>query len=440
MDPVKAFASIKPLISDASPISNSIIALLMTHPNLAVRVKGENGTAVYKYDDTKSALTPNWLMSTGGSPTSAVVSHVWRDDAHDAIIDACRDELLTGETGAIKIVGRKDVDKAGQYLLDYYNELKNFQNKYPSPKPPVDLEKAAQLFVNVNKMGSIGDKFAGIMAAKNINISPGAYIAKGSNIRYEKFCGVTAAANKSKAIRKVIKYLDSEAEEVGFDEINGLYGEFFKQIVAKSISGIAGLSEITTSDMVHAWAETSLDHSSLSWAIQEIAGRLCNTPIVHHDLEEPQRIHITSDSDIERFVRGQYAATQQHLDSLGIKQVRLFRGLKLPNNVLERVLGGRKNEGLVNVAMRPLSSWSTDSEVANSFSMGSAEYDTGTGVILECVFPRDRIFSCATTGFGCYAEKEVVTIGSHPDDRCKLTVMGMYGDGPLDDSEEWDDE
>lgn len=106
---------------------------------------------------------------------------------------------------------------------------------------------------------------------------------------------------------------------------------------------------------------------------------------------------------LRAFLREQYERTQKLLRKKGVKELLLFRGVKLSDidsAVDLTVMKVRHKE-------RPLSSWSTEMGTASLFASGGTKLAT----ILMEVVPAELIFSTPMTGIGCMAEGEIVTLG-----------------------------
>jgi DNA polymerase III epsilon subunit-like protein/ribosomal protein S18 acetylase RimI-like enzyme len=129
-----------------------------------------------------------------------------------------------------------------------------------------------------------------------------------------------------------------------------------------------------------------------------------------------------------KFLYAMYNSTQDALKEAGIDGMILYRGtgvsefkdsdkLPLPFSLFgfgTRDLRDPKFDDFVNapqegyVYHRPMSSWSTKFEIANTFS---SRYGSNTPLIAGVKIPAERIFALPGSGFGCYNEAEVVVLG-----------------------------
>ena len=129
-----------------------------------------------------------------------------------------------------------------------------------------------------------------------------------------------------------------------------------------------------------------------------------------------------------KFIHAMYNSTQDALKEAGIDGMILYRGTgaaefkdtdKLP--LIFSLFGfGTKDlrdpkfKDFINkpqegyVYHRPMSSWSTKFEIANTFS---SRYGSNTPLIAGVKIPAERIFALPGSGFGCYNEAEVVVLG-----------------------------
>ena len=116
-------------------------------------------------------------------------------------------------------------------------------------------------------------------------------------------------------------------------------------------------------------------------------------------LKAPPAVH----RGVQKVLRAQYDFTQSELKKRNIGSVVLFRGISLDKP-------GTGVPSTVNLHTRPLSSFSTNTEIAKGFS--SSKKDAYGGVIAGRV-PAKNIFSWALTGLGEPNESEIVVVGSN---------------------------
>jgi hypothetical protein len=73
-------------------------------------------------------------------------------------------------------------------------------------------------------------------------------------------------------------------------------------------------------------------------------------------------------------------------------------------------LNFEKESEQTNVLLHPISSFSTDKEIATSFARASVTQKAARFIITSIV-PKERVFSIPETGSGCLDEEEVVVLG-----------------------------
>ena len=102
------------------------------------------------------------------------------------------------------------------------------------------------------------------------------------------------------------------------------------------------------------------------------------------------------------FVRAMYDETQANLKALDVKELAVYRGVRVPSHQLDKWGGAgvRKQE----IADNPMASWSTNYDVARGFSNDSA--------VLRGSVPSELVLSTPKTGFGCLTENEVVVLNN----------------------------
>jgi hypothetical protein len=115
----------------------------------------------------------------------------------------------------------------------------------------------------------------------------------------------------------------------------------------------------------------------------------------------------------EAFLLAQYEATQQRFRDAGITEVTVHRGHKVYNDTPEWAAGAAEGPHVTNeIQLRPLSSFSTDPQVAGSFSRGTS---TDEAYIISGTVPVDRILSTPRSGMGSLSEAEMVVLAGPGD-------------------------
>jgi SPP1 gp7 family putative phage head morphogenesis protein len=178
------------------------------------------------------------------------------------------------------------------------------------------------------------------------------------------------------------------------------------------------------SHLIGNWATSSNDDDAEAVALQVAAARefkleaskVASAPELQDDSPRVAAVLASKESIYRDFLRSQYELTQEDLRKAGIKEIALHRGMSfdhMPEWVPDE--GAMKKHGTMVKApsARPLSSWSTSADVADSFA-GDAEFtDKGYGISLSAVVPAARVLSYPKSGMGCHEEDEVVVLGGY---------------------------
>ena len=178
-------------------------------------------------------------------------------------------------------------------------------------------------------------------------------------------------------------------------------------VTAEYIPNYSSESELAreaVSFLVSKWAGTSADSDEMSLAVQRAARDEFNLHDTYGRENESTKRFIDDVYDkhskaLRAFVREQYNHTQEWLAKNGIKEVTLYRGMRAAT-------GPEETESEEEVALQPLSSFSTDPDVAMGFT-GSGEHD----IVMAMRVPASRILGSCQTGFGCKNEAEMVVLG-----------------------------
>lgn len=170
------------------------------------------------------------------------------------------------------------------------------------------------------------------------------------------------------------------------------------------------------------WARSSGDHQPRSLAMQlatsEVHGlsmdglerHVVSSESEGRQIMDEARTYYEDHGDLLRsFVRAEYAATQAYLADRGASQI-LMRGFAVPEGTLRRT-----KSGSVRVESNPLSSWSTDFNMAQAYASSRqsrlSSRIPAQAVVLGMRVPNSMIQSTPYTGRGCLNEWEVVVIG-----------------------------
>lgn len=164
--------------------------------------------------------------------------------------------------------------------------------------------------------------------------------------------------------------------------------------------------EAATSLLVNQWAQTSNDSNPYSQALQQAAADQFN--LDNHaqwegmtgDLKAATDAAYETNGEVYKaFLQAQYDNTQEQLKAAGIESITVYRGSTIGDaNVSE-------------VAVRPMSSWSTSFNVATRFASADTSITPEGATLYRTTIPASEILSTAGTGFGCLNEFEVVALG-----------------------------
>jgi hypothetical protein len=183
---------------------------------------------------------------------------------------------------------------------------------------------------------------------------------------------------------------------------------------AKEYARVAAVGEL-----VNQWATTSNDDEAISLAIQKAAEVEFNMKNVApwqttDDTKIRLDYQIRNNQKVHRaFLRAQYEDTQRVLADMGVKEVELYRGKIVDaTNPLGTVAKQHAygTSSTTTVQQRPLSSWTFDVGVADSFSEGAQPFSS-IGVTMRTLVPARRILATSLTGVGSMVEGEVVILG-----------------------------
>ena len=223
-------------------------------------------------------------------------------------------------------------------------------------------------------------------------------------------------------------------------------------VVAGSPEAESMVREASTTVLVNQWAQSSNDSDPLSLAMQQVAADkfgitghagwdLANSGYTKEAQDEvTAKLNdiVTNHGDtLNAFLQAQYQGTQEYLKANNVTSVTLYRGLSgLPDSIAQTISGSSTINQ--DITTRPLTSWSTDPKVAETF--GGVDrvhsFDDGKNdAMVRAVIPADRIFSTPMTGFGCLNEKEFVVLGGA--DKADIVTSGKYVDNQLAHKDPW---
>jgi hypothetical protein len=172
--------------------------------------------------------------------------------------------------------------------------------------------------------------------------------------------------------------------------------------------------------LVNNWAESSNDHNALSRAIQGGAKEFFNVKdsfnyvgpsgskkeIALQDKTEEMREKYSG--IIHAYLEATYENTQEFFKKAGIKELVLYRGMKLEGGKIEEKWTSQDG---AETALQPLSSFSTSFDTAHYFADSSRNNSKKNCMMIAVRVPIERVFSTALTGAGCLTEAECVVLG-----------------------------
>jgi hypothetical protein len=186
-------------------------------------------------------------------------------------------------------------------------------------------------------------------------------------------------------------------------------GSHLKDEIATELSQRSGLSYTQANDFVSAWAGTSNDHNWRSIALQVAAAEKFN-------LEPPDYIAKVvpqfathpnwgnAKDDARRFVDAMYERTQEWLESKGIKELVLFRGMVGTIGADTAPVDAAAGPLQASVHLNPLNSWTAKYDTSYNFSHYA-------GYVLTARVHASKVIGCCFTGLGCLGEQEFVVAG-----------------------------
>jgi hypothetical protein len=158
---------------------------------------------------------------------------------------------------------------------------------------------------------------------------------------------------------------------------------------------LEGAAKSFVQSLMSDWNGSPISTDSMK-ALQILASEEFGTAgLLPKDMTDKAKEIVAEHGDVYReFIKAQYQKTQEFFASKGITEVKLYRGSRPTDS----------DDG--SSKLRPLSSWSTNPNTADSFGRGEEDSE-----LLEETVPVSRIFSTQPTGLGVWNEKEVVVIG-----------------------------
>lgn len=170
-------------------------------------------------------------------------------------------------------------------------------------------------------------------------------------------------------------------------------------------------SKQKTSDLVKVWATSSANNNPESIALQLAAKDEFNLKGTYQkygieEVSKAKEILSKNGDAYKSFLRAQYDNTQILLKEKGISKVTLFRGV-LEDESVGSYIGNAVE--IRNMVLQPISSFSTDHEIAIQFATDKEYKQIGRIIAIDT--PREAILSTPLTGLGCLNESEFVVLG-----------------------------
>jgi predicted ABC-type ATPase len=204
----------------------------------------------------------------------------------------------------------------------------------------------------------------------------------------------------------------------------------------------ASSEQAVMAQLINNWARTSSDRDWRGVVMQMAVKEEFDTPVRvfaadywNNAVESDKIVKLAEEKIAEfpemmgalrAFVRAQYEQTQAFLKEMDISEVTLYRGMRIPQSAVEAAPedgGVPWGAGLSTVTLsdNPIASWS----IRHSVSRGV--FSSGTMLRASC--PREMVFSCPLTGFGCASEYEVLILNAGDNS----AWMAQHGTVHIDD-------
>jgi hypothetical protein len=179
------------------------------------------------------------------------------------------------------------------------------------------------------------------------------------------------------------------------------------------------------SRLIDNWAQTSNDDDPVALALQRAIqdefgieeGEGATWEMDKRLAKEVGDEYRKRGAEYRAFVRAQYEATQKFLAERGITKLAVYRGFDWLDSALIPEWAQDAQQGdIVNIPLRPASSWTFSEPTARSFAVPEADYfgtavRAGEGNVVSAWVPASRVLSTPFTGWGCIPEYEMVILG-----------------------------
>ena len=212
--------------------------------------------------------------------------------------------------------------------------------------------------------------------------------------------------------------------------------EFFPTAEIGTPEADTMIRDYYTSRLINFWAQTSNDSNPFSLAAQQIAEELApiganaNEWDITPELQQEMEFIIAAGRNVfQQFLGAQKAATMALLSALGSNRIPLYRGALIEtqdlldgsdmtadeleaNPITSENYFSRQME--MSTVQRPISPWATGLGVAGMFAKNLDRPNDPDvhSMIVAADIPIEEILSTTLTGYGAYAEQEMVALAN----------------------------
>jgi len=187
-------------------------------------------------------------------------------------------------------------------------------------------------------------------------------------------------------------------------------------------------------NQVKLWAQTSGDNNTQAIAMQMAFDAEFKTGMkgMQHITRETMKAatgYFNQNGDALRAIaRAQYNVTQKHLAQEGIREIVLYRGMRISDDAFIQMMGmspsDPRYQGVAakvsKVQLQPASSFSASPDTAIGFAGGTHIGDHSLMMVGKV--PAKNIIGTPRSGFGCLTESEFVVMGGKP--QSWATIVG----------------
>jgi hypothetical protein len=274
--------------------------------------------------------------------------------------------------------------------------------------------------------------------------------------------GLGAAAVKTKIMREVGARMKEKLGETSDAALQNFLNS--REVIVSGVvkNSAKNDSELAAGLMVKSWATSSSDNDVVSQSVQLAVARRMGMKTHHNAIELADipeefshrvgRHYLDHQKVYDAYADSVYENTQSQLKAMGVESMTAYRGMTfgprkdlVPKWVQEvdksptRIQHGEKTNitspavDNIPVRLNPVSSFATELDTASTFAMS----DDGlryTSVLAGMQVPREKIWSTAWTGPGCFNENEIVVLH---DDSHRARVVAYNSDRDFQQSGEF---